>query len=275
MEKIVIFGKGGIGKSFISSNLSYIYAAKGMRVLHVGCDPKRDSTSSLLGRRPDTTAMDELLKKHKTEGTSFFMRGRLGINCVESGGPEPGVGCSGRGIVIMVEQFEKMGLMCGGEYDVAVFDILGDLVCGGFAAPLRYGFAEKVFIVVSEELMSLHAANNIAKMIPTYAGNGVVLGGLIANLRNNGAASRGIVEEFARRLSTRVIGCIERDPLVSKAERETRPVAESAPNSRITGLLRDLAEDILNMEISNIPLPTPMADAQLDAFFKQLPEDSS
>jgi nitrogenase iron protein NifH len=272
MQKIVLFGKGGSGKSTIATNLSYVYSRKGLRVLHVGCDPKRDSATGLLGERPRKTVMDTLLSGN-VQGTlspdAVLMKSRLGIDCVESGGPEPGLGCAGRGIILMMEQFEKMRLMEG--YDVAVYDVLGDLVCGGFAAPLRHGFAEKVFIVVSEEFMSLHAANNISKMVPTYAGNGVALGGLIANMRDGSEQAREVVRRFAEQLNTRIAAFIPRDPLILRAEREIRTVSESAPEAPIAALFRQLAEGILDINAAELPLPTPMDDPQLDSFFKSCP----
>ena len=271
MEKLAFFGKGGVGKSTISTNISAVFARQGKKVLHVGCDPKNDSSTSLLGSRPPRTVIGELLQNKALNSPSFIIRSRLSIDCVESGGPTPGVGCGGRGIILAIEQLDKFHLLSDGKYDAVVFDVLGDIVCGGFAAPLRAGFAQKVVIVVSEELMSMYAANNIAKMIPVYASNNIALCGLVVNLRVDTKAGRSAVTEFARRLNTTVLEFIPRDPLVTLAERERRPVVELNPNSPISELFNNLVESIVKLDINKTKLPTPMDDDSLDDFFKGLP----
>lgn len=271
MEKIAFFGKGGSGKSTVATCVSSAFAEKGLRVLHVGCDPKRDSSLRLLGERPRVTMMDELMRVNdpgSLAAEKFLMRGRAGIDCAESGGPDPGVGCAGRGIILMMEAFERAGVFSDGRYDAAVFDILGDLVCGGFAAPLRHGFAEKIAILVSDEFMSLHAANNIAKMVPVYAANGVALCGLVANLKHKSAAGARIVERFAERIGAGVLDCFNIDPLVIRAERENKTVIEYAPDAPISMQMRALAEKLLDMDVSRTPAPTPLTDEQMDDFLK-------
>ena len=146
MERIALFGKGGGGKSTIATNLSYLYAKSGLRVLHVGCDPKRDSTLRLLGTRARTSMSDVAFPGDPLQA---IQRSADGIDCVETGGPVPGVGCAGRGIIMTMEQFERLQLIDEKRYDVVIFDVLGDLVCGGFAAPLRHGFVRKVAVVLS------------------------------------------------------------------------------------------------------------------------------
>jgi nitrogenase iron protein NifH len=269
MEKIVIYGKGGIGKSTIATNLSVVYAKKGMRVLHVGCDPKHDSAAALVPGGRVTT----FLEKHgrvtgirdlpPIKPEDMVVRGRHGIDCVEAGGPEPGFGCAGRGVALMLEAFEAFGVLESGRYDMAVFDVLGDIVCGGFAAPLRRGFAEKAVVLVSEELMSLYAANNLAKSIRAYAKSGACLAGLVVNLRDPGS-DRKAIERFAKTLHTRILGFLPRDPAVREAEYSRKAtVVEFAPASPFSKNIASLAEALLASRRKDCPLPTPLDD---DAF---------
>lgn len=271
MESIVIFGKGGIGKSTIAANLSTVYALQGRRVLHVGCDPKHDSTLGLVEGGLIETFMEKygrvfgIRDNGQLRASDLLVKGRLGIDCVEAGGPEPGVGCAGRGISLMLEAFQDLELLKSGAYDVGIFDVLGDVVCGGFAAPLRKGFAEKIVIVVSEELMALYAANNIAKSVRTYASNGVYLAGLVANLKD-GEAGRERIERFAGLLGTRILEYVPRDPAVREAEfARHKTVVERAPQSRFADSLRSLAAGILAVRKADCPVPTPMDDRRFYA----------
>jgi nitrogenase iron protein NifH len=248
MERLVFFGKGGIGKSTIASNLSALYGLAGKKVLHVGCDPKHDSSISLAPDGYVRTFMERLLQEGQpTERSALAMKGRFGVDLVEAGGPEPGVGCAGRGISLMLETFKEVRLLETSGYDVVVFDILGDVVCGGFATPLRAGFGEKVFIVVSEELMSLYAANNIAKAVRHYGPNGVALGGLVANLRDP-KADRGTLERFAALINTKVLAYIPRDPAVREAEFRRKTVVEHAPRSKAVRALAALSAQVLKLK---------------------------
>ena len=267
MENIVIFGKGGIGKSTIAASLSTVYALEGRKVLHVGCDPKHDSTVGLV----DGALIETFMEKHtrifgvRDHGElrleDLLVKGRLGIDCAEAGGPEPGVGCAGRGISLMLEAFQDLGVLQSGRYDVGVFDVLGDVVCGGFAAPLRKGFAEKIVIVVSEELMALYAANNIAKSVRTYASNGVYLAGLVGNLKDSGKKERARLERFARILGTRILEYVPRDPAVRRAEfSRDRTVVERSPRCPFAKSVRALAAKILAVRRADCPVPTPMDD---------------
>jgi nitrogenase iron protein NifH len=266
MERIAIFGKGGIGKSTIAVGLSSAYALEGRKVLHVGCDPKHDSTMGLLQGELIETFMDKMIRssggrgQRKFAARELYTRGILGVDCVEAGGPEAGVGCAGRGISLMLETFEETRLLEDGRYDVCLFDVLGDVVCGGFAAPLRKGFAEKILIVVSEELMSLYAANNIAKAVRNYASNGVRLAGLAANIRTRGAATARL-EVFARALNTRILEFFPRDAAVVEAEfAGSGTVVQNRPDCGFSRGAKSLARKLLEIAAKDCPLPTPLDD---------------
>lgn len=272
MEKIAIFGKGGIGKSTICVGLSVVYALQGRKVLHVGCDPKHDSTIGLLQGAEMPTFMEKMVKGSFGEqgrppnADALYQRGRLGIDCVEAGGPDPGVGCAGRGISLMLETFDEARLLEKMKYDVCMFDVLGDVVCGGFAAPLRRGFAEKVLIVVSEELMSLYAANNIAKAVRNCSSNGVFLAGLVVNARSAGF-SQARLARFAETLNTRILATIPRDPLVVEAEFSGgTSIVESHPDSGFSLGVRSLAQELLDASRLTSPVPTPLDDR---SFYQQ------
>jgi nitrogenase iron protein NifH len=261
MERIVIFGKGGIGKSTISCGISASLAAAGKRVLHVGCDPKHDSTTALLRGRLIEPVIDRIEKVKGVKADDIVVRSPLGVDCVEAGGPAAGVGCGGRGITRMLEIFNEAELLDESKYDVALYDVLGDVVCGGFAAPLRRGIGEKVLIVTSEELMALYAANNIARAVVHYANNGIALAGLVVNLKDPNA-DRKVVERFAERINTRVLAWIPRDPLIREAEYNRTTVVEAFPQAPISLTLRELAERIHTESVDDRPLPTPMNEEQ-------------
>lgn len=259
MQRIAIFGKGGIGKSTFSSNLAAIYARRGLRVLLVGCDPKHDTTVALTEGAPIRTAVEHsaFMDSGKTDAAGLVVRGRLGVDCVEAGGPEPGIGCAGRGISRMIEILQEAGFLESDRYDVALFDVLGDVVCGGFAAPLRENLADKVLIVTSEELMSLYAANNVARAVRNYAANGSSLVGLVANLRDPDA-DRDVVARLAGLIGTRVVAWLMRDTAVRRAEYARKTAVEIAPESDFARTLESLASELLKPSLKNIP--TPLSD---------------
>jgi nitrogenase iron protein NifH len=256
MERLVVFGKGGIGKSTISCGISASLAAGGRRVLHVGCDPKHDSTTALLRGRMIEPVVDRIEKIKGVAIEDIVVRSPLGIDCVEAGGPAAGVGCGGRGITRMLEIFAEAKLLEPGRYDVALYDVLGDVVCGGFAAPLRRGIGNKVVIVLSEELMAMYAANNIARAVVHYADNGIALAGMVVNVKDP-EADRSVVERFAARLNTSILAWVPRDPLIREAEFNRTTVVEMAPEAPISKTLRRLAEQVIDLDVSTTPLPTP------------------
>ncbi|MBN1899510.1 MAG: AAA family ATPase [Spirochaetes bacterium] len=266
-NKIVLYGKGGIGKSTIASNLSMIYARQGLKVLQVGCDPKHDSTSSLLKNRKEMkTVMDIVINKRRSEivKDDFIIRGKKGIDCIECGGPQAGVGCAGRGISLMFEILNDLDII--DKYDMVIFDVLGDVVCGGFAAPLKLNFADRVFIVVSEEFASLYAANNIARAIIHYEYNGIYLGGLIINLRDNQADLKN-VHIFAQRLNTTVLAVIPRSKKISEADYKNQTMIEAYPDSDLSRKFLDLANRILRCKKNNLNKLKPIEENNLYEVF--------
>jgi len=269
MERIAIYGKGGVGKSVVATNLSVCYATSGKRVLHVGCDPKHDSAIRLLdGTSHVRTVLDVLKDDPHAEITNEILNiGRHGIHACEAGGPPAGLGCGGRGVARTIEYLDETQFLDSGNYEVVVFDVLGDVVCGGFAAPLRAGFAEKVVIVASEEPMAIFAANNIARAVVAYQRNGVVLAGLVANLRGQNVDVAPI-ERFAEHLGTRVLAVVERDPLIITAEQHQRTILEYAPDSNAARAMKDLGAALVDLRTKDVPPPTPMTDEALFDFLR-------
>ncbi|HUU00740.1 MAG TPA: AAA family ATPase [Myxococcota bacterium] len=259
MQKLAFYGKGGIGKSTIAAGVSMALAQKGIRVLHVGCDPKHDSTMALVGDSKITTVIDKLFSVRAGSMTSadLIMKGKQGIDCIESGGPEPGIGCGGRAVSRMFEILEQVGVLDDDHYDVAVFDVLGDVVCGGFAAPLRSAFAPKVVIVLSEEMAAAYAANNIAQGVMRYLDNGACLAGVVMNLRDN-QADRKPVERFVEAIGTPILATIPRDHRMFEAELEGRSIIEHAPRSKIAKMITDLAGLLLELKPEDCTAPRPL-----------------
>ena len=185
LRQIAVYGKGGIGKSTTCSNLSAALSNQGYRVLQIGCDPKADSTKNLVGDQKKLSVLEQLKLKKNAVLDDIVTKGFANTYCIEAGGPEPGFGCAGRGIITAMEIVEKLNVFQELDIDIVIYDVLGDVVCGGFAVPLRMSFAKEVYLVTSGETMALYAANNISKAIKRFGERSSVrLGGIICNQRN-------------------------------------------------------------------------------------------
>lgn len=257
MRKIAIYGKGGIGKSTTTQNTVAGLAEMGRKVMVVGCDPKADSTRLLLGGLSQQTVLDTL----RSEGEDVDLEdirkvGFKNVICVESGGPEPGVGCAGRGIITSINLLEQLGAYAESEaLEYAFYDVLGDVVCGGFAMPIREGKAQEIYIVVSGEMMAMYAANNICKGIMKFAeAGGVRLGGLICNSRKVDN-ERDMIEAFAAMLGTQMIHFVPRDNMVQRAEINRKTVIEYDPAHSQADEYRTLARKIEENKMHVIPKP--------------------
>ena len=231
IRQIAIYGKGGIGKSTTTQNLTAGLVEHGKKVMVVGCDPKADSTRLLLGGLAQKTVLDTIRDEGEDVALDRIMRtGFGGTRCVESGGPEPGVGCAGRGIITSINMLENLGAYTD-DLDFVFYDVLGDVVCGGFAMPIREGKAKEIYIVASGEMMALYAANNIAKGISRYAkAGGVRLGGIICNSRNVDR-ELDLLRAFSKELGTQLLYFVPRDNIVQRAEINRKTVIEYKPDS--------------------------------------------
>ncbi len=257
MRKIAIYGKGGIGKSTTTQNTVAGLAEMGRKVMVVGCDPKADSTRLLLGGLAQRTVLDTLREEGEdVELDDVRKTGFSGVLCTESGGPEPGVGCAGRGIITSINLLEQLGAYAESEkLDYAFYDVLGDVVCGGFAMPIREGKAQEIYIVVSGEMMAMYAANNISKGIVKFAeAGGVRLGGLICNSRNVDF-EKDMIEAFAEKLGTQMIHFVPRDNIVQRAEINRKTVIEYDSVHAQAEEYRTLAKKIENNQMFIVPKP--------------------
>ncbi|HRV94134.1 MAG TPA: nitrogenase iron protein [Anaerolineae bacterium] len=264
MRKIAIYGKGGIGKSTTTQNTVAGLAEMGKKIMVVGCDPKADSTRLLLGGLNQETVLDTLRDEgDDVELDDILKMGFSGTVCVESGGPEPGVGCAGRGIITSINMLEQLGAYDPDvELDYAFYDVLGDVVCGGFAMPIRQGKAEEIYIVVSGEMMAMYAANNISKGIVKFAEGGKVrLGGLICNSRNVDNESA-MIDAFAKKLGTQMIHFVPRDNMVQRAEINRKTVIEYDPIHPQADQYRTLAKKIDENDMYVVPTPLQVEELE-------------
>ena len=246
MIKIAVYGKGGIGKSTTISNLSVALANKGLKVMQIGCDPKADSTTNLHDGSEINTVLDLVReRKDNFELDEMVVEGYKGILCVEAGGPTPGMGCAGRGIIAALEKLEQKGAYETYKPDVVFYDVLGDVVCGGFSMPMRAGYADKIFIITSGEYMAIHAAINIATAIDNFKDRGYAsLGGVILNKRNVKNEEEK-VNEFIENIDSKLVGTLDRDEIVVVAEEDKKTVLEAFPESLMAKEYEVLADNLL------------------------------
>ncbi len=248
MIKLAIYGKGGIGKSTTVSNTAAALADRGLRVMQIGCDPKADSTRNLTGGKPIQTVLDVLREKGDAQLTDLVTEGAMGVLCVESGGPVPGVGCAGRGIITAFDKLAELNAYEEYQPDIVLYDVLGDVVCGGFAMPIRGGYADHVMIVTSGEMMSLYAATNIAHAVKSFGKRGYAsLKGLIFNAKNFDG-EEDLVKAAAAEIGTSILCRLPRDTQVQQAEAMGKTVVEAFPQSVMAGHYRKLAQMILDAE---------------------------
>ena len=264
LRQIAFYGKGGIGKSTTSQNTLAALAEMGQKILIVGCDPKADSTRLILHSKAQDTILSLAADAGSVEDLELEDVMKVGyrdIRCVESGGPEPGVGCAGRGVITSINFLEEEGAYEGVDY--VSYDVLGDVVCGGFAMPIRENKAQEIYIVMSGEMMAMYAANNISKGILKYANSGGVrLGGLVCNERQTDKELE-LAEALAQKLGTKLIHFVPRDNIVQHAELRRMTVMEYAPESKQADEYRQLAKKVHN-NAGNGVIPTPITMDELE-----------
>ena len=245
MIKLAFYGKGGIGKSTTVSNIALALAQQGLRVMQIGCDPKADSTALLRNGAPLSPVLELVRKKAPFTVDEMTCVGDGGVVCVEAGGPTPGSGCAGRGIITALEQLKAHGAYDRFQPDVVLYDVLGDVVCGGFSMPMRGGYADCVYILTSGENMSIHAAANIAMALENFRDRGYAkLGGFILNRRNVKREDEK-VQELADDFHSRIVGSLHRSDLVTDAEELGKTVLSAFPESEMADEYRSLAAAVI------------------------------
>jgi len=269
LRQAAIYGKGGIGKSTTTQNLVAALAEAGQKVMIVGCDPKADSTRLILHAKAQNSVMELAAQAGSVEDLELedvLSVGYGGIKCVESGGPEPGVGCAGRGVITAINFLEEEGAYSD-DLDFVFYDVLGDVVCGGFAMPIRENKAQEIYIVCSGEMMAMYAANNIAKGIVKYANSGSVrLAGLICNSRNTDREDE-LIEALAAAMGTQMIHFVPRDNVVQHAEIRRMTVIEYDPTANQANEYRTLAKKIIDNK--KFVIPTPVSMDELEALLME------
>jgi nitrogenase iron protein NifH len=269
LRQIAFYGKGGIGKSTTSQNTLAALAEMGQRILIVGCDPKADSTRLILHAKAQDTILSLAASAGSVEDLEIEEVMKVGyrdIRCVESGGPEPGVGCAGRGVITSINFLEENGAY--EDLDYVSYDVLGDVVCGGFAMPIRENKAQEIYIVMSGEMMAMYAANNISKGILKYANSGGVrLGALVCNERQTDKELE-LAEALAAKLGTKLIYFVPRDNIVQHAELRRMTVLEYAPDSVQANHYRTLAQKI-HVNAGQGIIPTPITMDELEDMLMQ------
>ena len=263
MRQIAIYGKGGIGKSTIAANLCMALRERGLEVMQVGCDPKRDSTRSLTAGRLIPTVLETYRERLRIGQDQYAIsledivfQGHRGVHCVESGGPEPGIGCAGRGVLIAMQILRDLKAFDTYGVDVVVYDVLGDVVCGGFAQPIREGYAQEIYLLCSGAFMSIYAANNIAKAIRRLSRQGQTgLAGVICNSSGDEHFEKGVLSHFAETLGSKLVHFIPRSPVIQACEVESKTVLEHSPQSPEAEAFRELAQRVIDNDHKVIPTP--------------------
>jgi nitrogenase iron protein NifH len=259
-QHIAIYGKGGIGKSTTTSNIAAALADAGYRVVQIGCDPKADSTVTLRGVNYLPTVLDRTREGGRVRLEDISVVGFRGVLCIEAGGPVPGVGCAGRGINAAISLLQDLHLFEEFKPDFVLYDVLGDVVCGGFAVPIREGLTDRVYVVSSSDFMAIYAANNLFKAIQKYApSGGAKLGGIIAN-GLIAPYARPLIDDFAVQTETRVVQYIPRSSTVAQAELHGTTVIEASPDSAHAAIYRELGEKIAADDSTVVPQPLGVND---------------
>ena len=276
MRQIAIYGKGGIGKSTVAANLCMALRERGLEVMQVGCDPKRDSTRSLTGGRLIPTVL-ETYREHLRLGRDQYaisledivFQGHRGVHCVESGGPEPGIGCAGRGVLTAMQILRDLKAFDTYGVDVVVYDVLGDVVCGGFAQPIREGYAREIYLLCSGAFMSIYAANNIAKAIRRLSRRGETgLAGVICNSSGDEQFEKGVLSQFAEALGSKLVHLVPRSPVIQSCEVENKTVLEHSPQSAEADVFRELAHRVMDNDRQVIPEPIEEL-SDLEAMYRE------
>lgn len=259
-KHIAIYGKGGIGKSTTTSNISAALAEAGHRVIQIGCDPKSDSTNTLRGGDYLPTVVDSLRESGKVKLEDISAIGFKGVLCIEAGGPVPGVGCAGRGINAAVGLLQELNVFEDFEADYVLYDVLGDVVCGGFAVPIRDGITDRAYVVSSSDFMAIYAANNLFKAINKYApSGGARLGGVIGN-SILASYSESLITDFTQKTGSTVAGFVPRSPAVAQSELYGKTVIEANPQSAQADVYRKLAQYVSENEALTVPNPLSVTD---------------